>query len=61
MEREQIRSTSPMGESLPQNILFAGSTLIWKETVPLRPRRPDHCSHNGLLKRTYPLTLGQTS
>lgn len=57
MEREQIRSTSPMGESLPQNILFAGSTMIWKETAPLRPRRPDHCSHNGLLKRTYPLTL----
>lgn len=60
-KKEQIGSTTPMGESLPQNISFAGSALIWKETAPLRPRRPDHHSHDRLLKRTYPLTFGQSS
>lgn len=60
-KKEQIGSTTPMGKSLPQNISFAESALIWKETAPLRPRRPDHHSHDKLLKRTYPLTLGQPS
>lgn len=30
-KEEQIGSTIPMGKSLPQNISFTGSALIWKK------------------------------
>lgn len=56
-KKEQIGSTTPMGKSLPQNISFTGSTLIWKKNAPLKPKTPDHHSHDWLLEKNLSTDL----